>query len=611
MSAFVAILHRTGRPVDRRLLVHLTAGLAWRGPDGTGVWCEGPIGLGHALLCTSPETERGIGPIVLDGLCLSGDVRLDDRETVLASLKAAGCPVDQSTSDGELVLHAYRARGDDCLDSLAGDFSFCLWDGKRHRLLAARDQFGIMPLYFAETEDVLILSNSLLCLKEHPAVDLGLSEEAIADHLAIGMSARRDATFYRGIRRLENGCKLVAATGTVEILRYWTPSERAVPSRTAHTADHVEAFRELFDRAVGDRLRCTRVATDLSGGMDASSIAASVATLWGPAATRQAVRAHTFYFDHLVPDEEGRLAQMIAAQHDMPLDLFAIEPLLEAAFALNPRHVAPEPALGLLSPHDAIFPRAADHARVLLRGYGGDPLFELVGMPSLGATEILRALPDMAKLGLRHRRKPWNGLRQRWRAGRREPWPLRPDSMLDRDFVRRENIDDRRVAWLAQHAAPSGTAMATNILWRNLFDRADADFTGVPLQVRYPFFDLRLVRFIDSVPPLPWRGDKMLLRLAMAERLPTPVLHRHKTGVAGVPIKAWLLRDGSKPWMFDLLALDAVQPYIDRDAVTDLLRHPECLDRATVAQIHFIWTLAIWLRDLPSRRQPADLSAFG
>ncbi|HEV2677166.1 MAG TPA: asparagine synthase-related protein [Aliidongia sp.] len=611
MSAFIAIHHRTGRPVDRRLLAHLTAGLAWRGPDGTGTWCEGSIGLGCALLRTDPETERHSGPIGLDGLYLVGDVRLDDRDRLLASLNAAGAPVGRGTSDDELLLHAYRIRGDDCLDSLAGDFSFCLWDGGRRRLLAARDQFGIMPLYVAEIDDVLVLSNSLLCVKAHPAVDLGLSEDAIAAHLAIGMNARCDTTFYRGIRRLENGCKLMAAGGTVENCRYWALPARPGPAHTRRPADHVDAFRELFDRAVGDRLRCEQVATDLSGGMDASSIASSVATLWGPAKTQRALRAHTFYFDHLLPDDEGRLARTIAAQHDMPLDLFPIEPLLDMAIALNPRHVAPEPAQALLSSHDAVFARAADHARVLLRGYGGDPLFDFAGLPPVGAAEILRALPDMASLGLRHRRKPWNGVRQRRHAGRRRSWPLRSDSLLDRDFARREHIDDRRLAWLEQHLAPSGTGMATDILWRNLFDRADADFTGVPLQVRYPFFDLRLVRFVNGIPPLPWRGDKMLLRLSMAGRLPAAVLHRHKTALAGTPIKAWLLRDGPKPWMFDLLSLDAMQPYIDRAAVADLLRHPERLDQATVGQIYFIWTLAIWLRDLPSRREPADIAAFG
>ena len=608
MSGFIAVFHRSGRPVERQLIRCLTDALSDRGPDGSGLWCGGPVGLGHALLRTSAEAEEQAGPLTAGDVHLVGDVRLDDREVLLSFLAERGYPVDAGTPDSALLLHAYRANGERCLDDLAGDFSFCLWDERRQLLFAARDHFGIMPLFFADAGDALIISNSLLCLMAHPAVDLGLSNEMIADHLAVGMRMRRGATFYAGIRRLENGCRLIASAGAIDIAAYWTPQEPA-PSRHRHAGDYVEEFRELFYRAVRDRLRCDRVATDLSGGMDASSIATSVALLWGGAATTSGLKAYSFYYRDLIADDEGRLSEMIAARHGMPLELIPIEPLLDGAFGLAPGHVSPEPAQSLISAHAAVIPRAAAHARILLRGFGGDPLFGLGELPPAGIGEILRAVPDMAIMAARYRRKPWLGLRQRWTGARRTPPVLRPDTLLDADFAASHRIDDRRRDFLGARVESGRTGMARSMLWANIFDRADADCTGVPLAVRYPFFDLRLVRFLDRVPPLPWQPDKTLLRLSMAGQLPEAVVRRRKTPVAGVPIKQWLQRVGPPPWMLDLLALSDLRPYIDHDAVIALLRDPDQLDFAATHQLYSMLGLAVWLRDLPSlHARPALMS---
>ena len=212
-------------------------------------------------------------------------------------------------------------------------------------------------------------------------------------------------------------------------------------------------------------------------------------------------------------------------------------------------------------------------------------------------------------MAARYRRKPWRGLRQRWTGARRALPVLRPDTLLDADFAASHRIDDRRRDFLGARVASGRAGMAGSMLWTNIFDRADADYTGVPLAVRYPFFDLRLVRFLDRVPPLPWQPDKTLLRLSMAGQLPEPVVRRRKTPVAGVPIKQWLQRVGPPPWMLDLLALGELRPYVDHDAVIGMLRDPQQINFATTHQLYSILSLAVWLRDLPAiRARPAAMA---
>jgi asparagine synthase (glutamine-hydrolysing) len=388
---------------------------------------------------------------------------------------------------------------------------------------------------------------------------------------------------------------LNASTADLRVTPYWKETEDFSEIHYRRPAEYVEQFREIFDAAVRDRLRCNRVATHLSGGMDASSIAVTLARQYGPAAA-ESLRAYTFYFRDLIPDDEGELAKTVAAARGIPLGLLEIESILDQEGSVQD-HVPPEPAPEeISSPAAHVNQRAARHGRVIFMGFGGDPLFgagETRNGVAYAPWSSVRFLRDVLYCCRTHGRRPHLGMRSS--VGVRPP-PA-PDRLLDADFVARWNVDERRRDRLAAAARPARPGMALDPLWTRVFDNADPDFTGLPLKARFPFFDLRLFRYLSCIPPHPWTGRKMLLRLAMRGSLPEPIRQRPKRGLQGNP---WLIRwhrYGPQPWMSDLLSLDALQPYVNRAAARSILRSLEGWDSATFAQFSNLWNLARWLRD--------------
>ena len=382
---------------------------------------------------------------------------------------------------------------------IAGDFAFAVWDAREKRLFAARDHFGIVPLFYAEAGDVLLVSNSLPCILAHPDVNASLSEEAIADYLAVGLQTQRSRTFYNGIKRLEPARMLYASPADLRLTPYWNETEDLSEIRYRRPAEYVEQFREIFDAAIRDRLRCSRVATHLSGGMDASSIAVTIARQYGPAVA-ESLRAYTFYFRDLIPDDEGELAKTVAAARGIPLELLEIESILDQEGSVQD-HVPPEPAWAQISSPDGVLnQRAATHGRVIFMGFGGDPLFgagETRNGVAPAPRSSVRFLRDVLYCCRMHGRRPHLGMRSS--VGVR-PSPAQ-DRLLDADFAARWNVDGRRRDRLATAARPARPGMALDPLWTRIFDNADSDFTGLPLKARFPFFDLRLFRYLNCIPP--------------------------------------------------------------------------------------------------------------
>ena len=269
MSGFVGILNLDGAPVDRALLERMTRSLAFRGPDAQEVWCQGPVGLGHALLQITSGTPLEKQPAELDGrLWIVADARIDARAELIAKLKAKSGTAGLSLSfppDAQLILHAYDAWGDACVEHLLGDFSFAIWDARERRLFCARDQFGVKPFFYAHLGSAFILSNTLDCVRQHPAVSSRLNDLAIADFLLFDSNQDLATTTFADIQRLPPAHILTCEQGKISVRRYWELSV-TTPIHYSRDAEYVEHFRELLDTAVADRLRTDSVGVMMSGG---------------------------------------------------------------------------------------------------------------------------------------------------------------------------------------------------------------------------------------------------------------------------------------------------------------------------------------------------------
>ena len=156
MSGICGIVSLDGSTPDPAEIQAIAASLERRGPDGTHCWNGGPIALGHTLLATTPEALTEVLPLTdpQTGCTITADVRLDNREELIASLGMAS--ETRTIGDGELILRAYLHWGEACPEQLLGDFAFAIWDPRSNQLFCARDHMGMRPLIYHHAPGTVI-----------------------------------------------------------------------------------------------------------------------------------------------------------------------------------------------------------------------------------------------------------------------------------------------------------------------------------------------------------------------------------------------------------------------------------------------------------------------
>src|SRR6267154_2052690 len=374
VSGFAGILHVDGSPVDRPLLERLTEFQKFRGSDAQNNWVDGSVGFGHTLLRISPESELERQPLSLDGKTwIVADCRVDARPELIAELARSGHHDLVRAPDAELVLRAYTVWRDHCVDHLLGDYAFAIWDSTHRRLFCARDQMGVKPFYYAYADSSLIFSNTLDCIRRHPAVSSDLNDLAIADFLLFDMIQEPGATSFKDIQRMPPAHTLTVAGENVSIRRYWTlpVSEPIHYARDSHCVEH---FQELLDTAVADRLRTSSAGVMMSGGLDSATVAASAQKVFARNCVVPGLRAYTEVFDRLIPHEERHYATLVAAALQIPIEFQISDGFGVWEQASHRKHSWPEPlhlpwsdaAIGILR-------QLALTRRVGLTGFGGDP----------------------------------------------------------------------------------------------------------------------------------------------------------------------------------------------------------------------------------------------
>ncbi len=553
MSGFAGILNLDGQPVDRSLLQRMTHSMRFRGPDAEEIWCEGSVGLGHAMLRATKESASEKQPLALDGrLWIAADARIDARPELLEKLRAAGNAagaVSLSTPDAELILHAYDAWGAACVDHLRGDFSFAILDTTKQLLFCARDHFGVKLLYYARVGSTFLFSNTLDVLRVHPGITPNLCDAYIGDYLLIGCDMHPTLTPFQQIEKLPPAHTLTVLQEQVRFARYWSfPIEE--PLHYRHSQEYVDEFLGHLNKAVADRLRTDRASISLSGGLDSTTVAAEAASRLGAPGK---LLGATYGFDRAIRDPEPALARNVADYLGIKFHYLAADDygLFERCDSLAGRFPWPTD-LTLAASICDLYDIVAAHGRLLLTGEGGD--FGIA--PSLavhGGARLFGLLWAIGKYILTHGYSPRIGFRvtwQRWRGKSRDGTPPYPQ-WLDPEFESRINLRDR-YRELVQDARPThpfrpdSYSSLTSPFVSSMFENYDATYTRLPLEVRHPLFDVRIQRFFLRLPILPWCADKELLRVAMRGRLPAEILRRPKAPVEGDPVMAMFQKSGTE-----------------------------------------------------------------
>ena len=575
MSGIAGIVLPAGRSVDERLLQRMAASMACRGPDGHDTWIAGSVGFAHALLRTSDHPPQR-QPATLDGqVWITADARVDGRADLARKLQSAGRPGVVTCDDAHLILHAYHAWGETCVEHLLGDFTFAIWDGRSQRLLFARDHFGVKPFYYAEIDGGIVFSNTLDCVRLHPGVDDELNELSIADFLLFGFNHDTTATSFARIRRLPGGHAISGVAGVPRLRRYWAlPADGRI--RYRRSDDYIDHFGDILRTAVADRIRVSRPAVWMSGGMDSTAITVTAHQVLTARGAPFDLHAHTVVYDTLFPDQERRYAEVAARAIGISTQYLAADAAAPFDGWDQPGFHTPEP---IDDPYHVLATRQLREveaaSRTALVGDGGDEvLWRSSVVELIGQMPLRELFADIARCVVVHRRRPAGGVRAKLRAWRRRGSPPAASLpvWLNAEFAARWDLRHRveRAGTVsvpnAHPLRPEAHRRLSSPAWPAYLESVDPGVTGVPVEHRWPFLDVRLVSYLLAIPPLPWCVDKRLLRLAMRDSLPKALLHRAKSPLASDPLQAHL-QTADCSWVDRFEASPRLARFVDRRAI--------------------------------------------
>jgi asparagine synthase (glutamine-hydrolysing) len=296
-------------PVSGAVLERATNSLYHRGPDGQRQWVSADrrVGLGHARLSIIDLTtgdqplssEDGRTRIVVNG-------EFYGFEAIRRELEGRGHRLS-TKSDSEIALHLYEDFGVHCMEHLRGEFALVLWDENRRRLFAARDRFGIKPLFYAWAGETLYLASEVKALFA-AGVPARWDEEGVYHATSFGGHQMR--TLYDGVMQVPPGHFMLVSDKHVQVNQYWDFNyplkDKTVAARS--DADYVAEFREVLEESVRIRLRAdVPVGVYLSGGLDSCSVL-GLAARHHP----DPIKAFTLTFEDAAYDE-GPIARDMAA----------------------------------------------------------------------------------------------------------------------------------------------------------------------------------------------------------------------------------------------------------------------------------------------------------
>lgn len=369
MSGIAAVFSRSGT-VSESTFEEMLSTLDYRGHDGSASWTTDRVALGHQHHWRTPEAVDSEQPVHADGVHLTLDGRLDNREAFTEFLPDS---VDAAeTCDARLLAHGYRELGREAFERAVGPFGLALWDEHAAEFVCARDHTGIRQLFVAETLEAVVVGSDVQTVRAHPAVDDEPNAAAIAGYLQY-RSIRSDATFTTAVERLRHATALVADDDGVRRRQFWHPAN--VTRRFDSPTDAAQQLRTTLADAITARSRSReRPALSLSGGLDSTAVAAVAAA----DDAGQLPHAYSIVYESVGDErfrEERQRMRDTATAHDIPHEEIVADDCLPLRDPSAYEEVATESAcLDPVQPSiDALNEAMLDGGhRIKLTGHGGN-----------------------------------------------------------------------------------------------------------------------------------------------------------------------------------------------------------------------------------------------
>jgi asparagine synthase (glutamine-hydrolysing) len=604
-----------------------------RGPDGRRICVHGSIGFGQ---CDWSHSKQRKEILSIDGgaFTITADAHIDNRDSLSDELE-----LRQDALEHALILAAYQRWSFDCVAHLEGEFAFAIYDSCRGTLFCARDHFGVRPFYYHyQPGRLFAFATEIKSLLSLPEVPRDLNHTRVADFM---MDRIEDSasTIYAGVRRLLPAHTLTVTARNVISSRFWAP-DRHHELQLGSDGEYVEAFRDRFEHAVACRMRSRKgVAAMLSGGIDSSSVAATMRHILGRDASAP-LHVFSIEFPNRPQQDDRPYRDAFFEQGGSVSHPF--HPAWDQLSDLDGLHgILDEP---MNNPYLALYYRMLQSVRAegfdtLLGGNGGDIVvsYNFAYLCQLARSfcwaELWLEATGIAQNYYYGRRSPWHVVRRHalrpllpegaytiWRR-----WHGRPvrepgaELLIAPDFAREIHLQERlreagaRLPKTESFRERHCREVCDSLIGQGL-EGVDKLAAACRIELRYPFWDRRLVELCVALPRryLTERGwTRVILRRSLADLLPEATQRRHSKGDPN-PAFASTLARSHQVWLDRVVADEdrVLEPYINLRALREL--NVRYRGSGSIPDAYMLWlagSLSSWLalRKRMAREEPVDV----
>ncbi len=553
-----------GQRADERAVRRMNDALAHRGPDAEGIWQGGRAVLGHRRLSIIDLSAASNQPLQNEDGTLVAVVNgeIYNFKELRAELQARG-HVFRSTGDSEVVLHLYEEHGTAGIAMLRGMFALALWDTRAERLLLARDRAGKKPLFYRRLPDggLAFASEVHALLRGFPELPATPDLGAIDEYLTL-QYVPSPRTIYQEIHKVSAAHLTLFEPGKALVHeRYW--SKPRGPELACSEAEAAHELRRLLEQAVRSRMVSdVPVGAFLSGGIDSSTVVALMATQ----STRR-IKTFSIGFPDS-SDSELPWARLVAERYQTDHHEAIVTPDIAAIVERSVRHHGEPFADSSAVATYCLSQMTKEHVTVALSGDAADEAFAgYTRYATAGLAHLHDALPGPLRGPYRAASLAVARVVAPHMAGFVGHYGS--DEAVRYAYVMCQfTAEEKRALYSPAMRAAQTSATAERFRARldasgrssalgRLIDldwdtylvddinvKVDIASMAHALEVRCPFLDTDVVEFAARLPARMLRRvrGKVLLRRAVRDLVPAPILRRQKRGF-GLPLRRWMKRD--------------------------------------------------------------------
>ncbi|GAB6194003.1 asparagine synthase (glutamine-hydrolyzing) [Desulfocastanea catecholica] len=606
--------------VDPYLIRKMMDKIIHRGPDGSGEYCAGPIGLGHRRLSII-DLNTGAQPMSNedDTVWVVYNGEIYNYREIRRELEALGHKFKTNT-DTEVIVHLYEEISVKCVNKFQGMFAFALWDERKQILFIARDRVGIKPLYFTCTSTSFLFASEIKSMLVDESVVRSVNLKAIDRFLTYHYLPGYE-TLLAGIYKLDPGHYLTVQDGRILTEQYWDLDFDSNPSNLTFE-DAKITLRKLLRRTVKDHMISdVPVGVLLSGGVDSTGI-----LRYAVEQTDKPIHSFTIGFENEKFADERPYARTAARlygteHHEISMTADDFMSFLPEYVWHMEEPVCEPPAIALY--YVSKLARECS-VKVLLSGEGGDEAFG--GYPNYRNLMLLERLKSIfgttngfLRAGFKLLGKVGNERFARYvdliKPSLAEYYFSRTSTPYSSFNKIKKSLYNKNYSALADNynsREPTQKlfkkTLNCNLLncmlyvdtktWLpdDLLVKADKMTMATSVELRVPLLDFRVLEMAASLPTeYKVRGWslKRILKAALKDSVPSEILNRKKTGFP-VPYNSWL-RNELRDFVYDTVLSDnaAIKRYFSTNQLNKLLdEHQQGADWSK--EIFCLLTLELW-----------------